>query len=62
MKYSVYARVTGSKFIGEFEARTEEEAIELAEKSDEAWVSFCHQCSGNCEDPETSEFVAEKSE
>lgn len=59
-KYLVYAKVVGSKFIGTFEADTSEKAIKLAENSDEAYVSLCHQCSSKCEDPECYDFVAEE--
>jgi hypothetical protein len=56
--FSVYGVVTGSKYLGRFEANTKEEAIKLA--SGEASVSLCHQCSDECEDPEIHEIVAEE--
>ena len=45
--YRVYGLWTASKFIGEFEANSEEEAIAMAEDSDESYASLCHQCSKN---------------
>ena len=56
-KWAVFGKVVGSKYIGSYEAETAEEAIELAQK--DAYVSLCHQCSGECEDPEVDEMVAE---
>ena len=60
MKYHVYGTVVGSKYLGEFEAASEEEAIEKA--SNEAYVSFCHQCSQECENAEVTDIVAEVSD
>ena len=45
--YRVYGLWTASKFIGEFEANSEEEAIAMAEDSDESHASLCHYCSKN---------------
>ena len=59
-KFNVYATVTGGKYIGEFEAETKEKAIEMAQESDNASVSLCHQCSPECEDPECTEFHADQ--
>ena len=57
-KYSVYGKVVATKFIGEFEADSEEKAIKMAEE--EAYVSICHQCSSEVEDPEVDELFAEE--
>jgi hypothetical protein len=57
--YRVVGTVTASKYLGEFEADSEEEAIEMALNSEEAYVSMCHQCSSNCEDPEIHEASAQ---
>lgn len=59
-KFRVSATVVGSKYIGEFEAETEEEALELAANSDEAWLNICHRCSSECEDAQCTEFFANK--
>lgn len=55
MRYRAHGAVSGSKFIGEFDAETVEEALRIAEA--EAGASFCHRCSGECQDPEV-EVVA----
>ena len=44
-KFEVYGLLTGSKYLGEFEAATEAEAIEMALASGKNHVSLCHQCS-----------------
>lgn len=59
MKYDCYARVVGSKYLGEVEANSPEEAEELAWKLDSTHVSLCHQCSSNVEDPEIEEIKVE---
>jgi hypothetical protein len=62
MKYQIYGKVIGNKYIGEVEADSEEEAIEKGWELDEACVCFCHQCSKECEDPEISDLIAEPEE
>lgn len=60
-RYVVTAAVIGSKVLGEYEADSEEEAIEKAGK--EAGIpSICHQCSGEIDDPDFGEFEAEQVE
>ncbi len=61
-KGCVYESVTGSKYVGEFEADTAEEAIELSYDSDGAGVSLCWSCSSECEDGTLDEFTAEEVE
>jgi hypothetical protein len=56
-KYRVCGVVAGSKYLGEVEAATEEEAKEKGLKR--AYVSLCHQCSGECSDPEIQEVNVE---
>lgn len=58
-RWSVVGVVKGSKYLGEFEAATAEEAVQMALESDAAWVSLCHQCSGECEDPEIDKAIAD---
>lgn len=58
-RYNVVAKVVGSKYLGEFEAETAEEAIEKALVSRAAHISLCHQCTDECEDPECEEATAE---
>lgn len=59
-KYRVYAKVSGSKYLGEFEAATPEEAEQLALESDEAAICLCHQCAGECESAEVEEVTVEE--
>ena len=58
-KWNVYAIITGSKYLGEFEAETQEEAQDKAAESPDAYVSICHQCAKDIDDPQISEFQAE---
>lgn len=60
MKYSVYGVVKGSKYLGEFEADSEEEAVKKALNSEAAYINLCWQCSDNCEDPEVVSAEAEE--
>lgn len=57
-KFSVYGVVSAGKYLGDFEAETKEEAIKLALESEAASVSLCHQCAGECEDPEIHDAIA----
>lgn len=57
--YVVTGTVVGSKYMGEFEADSLEEAVEKALESDEAYISFCHYCASKCEDPQVTDAVAE---
>lgn len=59
-KFRVVGKVSASKYLGEFEAETEEEAIELALNSDEACICLCHQCSPEAENPEIHDAEAEE--
>ncbi|GAA0005248.1 hypothetical protein [Bradyrhizobium elkanii] len=59
-QYSVFGTVTASKFMGRFWANSKEEAIAMAEKSENNFVSLCHQCNDQCEDPEIHEMTAEE--
>lgn len=60
MKYRVYATVTGSKYIGEFEANSKEEAEEMASESVGCdVVSLCHECSGEVDELLITDFEAE---
>lgn len=55
-KYHISAIVQGSKFIGEFEADSKEEAIKMAWEHENAEVNLCHQCSDDCEDANIAEM------
>lgn len=63
-KFAVYGIAHGSKFLGEFEADTEEEAKEMAANSAENHICLCHQCSSEIEIDDFSfqEFQAEEQE
>lgn len=56
-RYYVTASVRGSKYLGEYEAANEKEACRMAWERD-GYVSLCHQCSSECEDPEVDDVVA----
>jgi hypothetical protein len=57
-RYNVTGTVVGSKYLGEFEAETEEQAVEIALSSNSAYVSLCHHCAGECGDAEIRDGVA----
>lgn len=59
-RWRVWGTVVGTKYLGEFEANTMDDAIDKALESSEACVSMCHQCSGECEDPEIHEASADE--
>lgn len=60
-KYEVYGLIKTSKFIGEFEANSKEEAEKMAWDSDEAYVSLCYHCSREfATEIEVTEMVAEE--
>lgn len=63
-KFRVYGIATGSKYLGEFEAETAEEAEEMAANSEHNSVCLCHQCSDELELDEYSfhEFQVHKEE
>lgn len=58
-KYRVVGKVYASKYLGEFEANSPEEAVELALASDAASVCLCHQCSDQAEDAQIEDGIAE---
>jgi hypothetical protein len=60
MKYKVYGTVTGTKYLGTFEAESAEVAETMALNSDVAYVNLCHQCFGECEDAVVTEVSAEE--
>lgn len=57
--YSVYAVVVGSKYLGTYQASSEEEAEKIAVEK-KGYVSFCHKCAEQCEDPEITKIVVEE--
>lgn len=61
-KYSVTAKVSALKCIGEFEAESKAAAVQLAMRSDAAYVLMCHQFSEQFESPSTDFFAEEVEE
>ena len=59
-KYRLYAKVVASKYLGEVEAASEQEAIEKGYQFDACEISVCHQCAENIEDPEVDDISAEE--
>lgn len=62
MKWACYGTVKGGKYLGQVEADSEEQAKSAAANLDSCWVSLCHQCSAECEDPEIVEISVEPEE
>lgn len=61
-KYMVVGAVSASKYLGEVEADSPEEAKEKALKELDGFVSVCHQCAAEVEDPEIHEIFVDKLE
>jgi len=59
-KYSVYGVINATKYIGEFEANSEEEAEEMAWDSETGFISICYHCSKEIEEPTIYEMVVEE--
>ncbi len=60
-KYNVYGTVGASVFLGTYEAKNEDDAIEQAEDNENAnWSpTLCHQCSRELEVGDVYETQAE---
>jgi len=61
-KFNCYATISGSKYLGQVEADTSEEAEEKAFKLPSASVHLCHQCAEDIEDPEVTQVSVEKAD
>lgn len=59
-KYAVLGIIGASKFLGHYEAESEEEAIDKAEKNSSLYVSICHQCAEEIDIGEIYEIKADK--
>lgn len=59
-RFSVFAETTISKFVGEYEAKDADAAIEVA--IDDGPTGLCHQCSRACGDLGDWEMKAERVE
>lgn len=57
--YECYGVVRASKYLGAVEADNEEQAKDKALRLESAWVSLCHQCSSQAEDPEIEGIIVE---
>jgi hypothetical protein len=60
MRYYVYGLVSGSKYLGEVEADSEDEARDKAEHLDTAHVSLCHQCADEVDNAEITDIEVEE--
>lgn len=58
-KWLVYGKVSATKYLGEYEAETAEEAEEMAMEA-KGYVSVCHQCDSEVSDPEIHECIVER--
>jgi hypothetical protein len=59
VRFRIYGTVSGGKYLGEYEAETEQEAKDMALESDKAYISLCHVCDHECEDAQIVEVTAE---
>lgn len=60
MKFDVYAKIVGTKYVGTFEAESEEEAEQMASES--GWApSQCQNCASIIGDFTFEEFEIEES-
>jgi hypothetical protein len=58
-KWHVYGKVVATKYLGEFESATKEEAEALALDSNTANVCLCHACVKEADDAQIVEAEAE---
>lgn len=61
-KWRVYGKVVATKYLGEFEAETKEEAEQMARESDTASVDLCHHCVKEADGAEIASAEAEAAE
>ena len=58
MKYKAYAVVSGSRYLGEFEANSKEEAEEMVRDTHEGeTINLCWQCSKEVDDLTVTENI-----
>lgn len=60
MRFRIYGIISASKYIGEVEANTKEEAEEKAWSHENMGCCVCHQCTSEVEDPEILEIELEE--
>ena len=58
-KWDVYGRVVATKYLGQFEADTKEEAEQLALERGDAAVHLCHACVKEADSAEIESAEAE---
>ncbi len=62
--YRVFGTITAGKYLGTVRANNEIEALEKAENDkdieNETYVSICHQCSNECDDPQITELSVQE--
>lgn len=57
-KWDVYGKVSATKYLGQFEAETAEDAEQMAMEAN-GHVAVCHQCANEVSDPEIHECIVE---
>ena len=58
-RYRAYGVVYGGKYLGTVEADSKEEAINKAQELDSCYVSICHQCADEIDDPQIDRVQVE---
>ncbi len=58
--FRVVGTMVGSKYLGEIEAETAQEALDRAPAELDFGCNLCHHCSGQCEDGEIDHYGAEE--
>lgn len=61
-KWLIYATYSASKFIGEYEAETEEEARAKAEEDAPPNVCLCHHCSGEIDIGDVIDLIVDETQ
>jgi hypothetical protein len=58
--FTCYAKVVGTKWLGDVEAENAKDALKLANELDTCYVSVCHQCAEQIDSPEIDEVFVEE--
>lgn len=63
-KYNVYGSVSGTKYLGQIEAESMEQATKIAWDGRRIALSvdLCHQCARECENAEITDIEVEEEE
>ena len=58
MKFRVYGLMTASKYLGEYEAESKEEALRMLEEDDDTdyYPNLCHHCAKELDIGEVYDF------